>query len=72
MCDALGVGTHDVRRSLDEDEVKSCKLHGLAGKAPLAVSESGLYGLVLRSRKPEARTFRKWVTSVVLPAIRRV
>jgi prophage antirepressor-like protein len=35
------------------------------------ISESGLYALVFRSRKPEARRFRKWVTAEVLPAIRR-
>ena len=35
------------------------------------VSESGLYKLVMRSDKPEAREFQHWVTSVVLPAIRR-
>ena len=35
------------------------------------ISESGLYALILRSRKPEAQQFRKWVTSVVLPAIRK-
>lgn len=35
------------------------------------ISESGLYALVLRSRKPEARKFAKWVTSEVLPAIRK-
>ena len=37
----------------------------------LIVSESGLYGLVLRSRKPEARAFRFWMTSEVIPAIAR-
>ena len=35
------------------------------------VSESGLYALVFRSRKPEARRFRKWVTAEVLPALRK-
>ena len=35
------------------------------------INESGLYALILRSRKPEAKRFRKWVTSEVLPAIRR-
>ena len=35
------------------------------------ISESGLYALIFKSRKPEAKTFRKWVTSEVLPAIRR-
>jgi len=38
----------------------------------LCVDESGLNALVFTSRKPEARAFRKWVTSVVLPAIRKV
>lgn len=36
-----------------------------------AVNESGLYSLILRSNKPEARKFRKWVTSEVLPSIRK-
>lgn len=36
-----------------------------------AVNESGLYDLILDSRKPEARAFRRWVTSEVLPSIRR-
>lgn len=36
-----------------------------------AVSESGLYSLIFQSRKPEARKFRKWVTSEVLPSIRK-
>jgi anti-repressor protein len=34
------------------------------------VSESGLYSLILKSRKPEAKAFKKWVTSEVLPSIR--
>ena len=37
----------------------------------LCVNESGLYSLIFRSRKPEAKRFRKWVTSEVLPAIRK-
>ena len=36
-----------------------------------AISESGLYSLVMRSDKPQAKPFRKWVTSEVLPAIRK-
>ncbi len=35
------------------------------------ISESGLYALIFRSRKPEARRFRKWVTAEVLPQLRR-
>jgi prophage antirepressor-like protein len=37
----------------------------------LTVSESGLYSLIFRSRKPEAKRFRKWVTAEVLPALRK-
>ena len=35
------------------------------------ISEGGLYSLILRSDKPQAKAFKKWVTSVVLPALRR-
>ena len=44
---------------------------GLRGRAPWLITESGLYGLILRSRKPEARAFSRWVTKEVLPSIRR-
>jgi prophage antirepressor-like protein len=44
---------------------------GLPGRAPLFVNESGLYDLILNSRKPSAKRFRKWVTSKVLPSIRK-
>jgi prophage antirepressor-like protein len=71
VCDTLDIETTNVRRSPDTDEIKSLKLSGLPGRPPLVVSESGLYALVMRSTKPEAKAFRKWVTSVVLPAIRR-
>ncbi|MGE0107686.1 MAG: Bro-N domain-containing protein [Thiomonas sp.] len=76
VCNALGysntskaVGDH-----LDADERASEMVP--TPNAPLGVptniiSESGLYALVLRSRKPEARKFAKWVTSEVLPAIRK-
>jgi prophage antirepressor-like protein len=37
----------------------------------LFISESGLFALILTSRKPEARRFRKWVTSEILPEMRR-
>lgn len=41
------------------------------GRSPLIISEPGLYKLVMRSRKPEAKAFQRWVTHDVLPAIRR-
>lgn len=57
---------------LDEDEkgVSNADTPGGVQKLNI-ISESGLYALVLKSRKAEAKKFRKWVTSVVLPEIRR-
>lgn len=43
----------------------------VAGRSPLMINESGLYSLILKSRKPNAKAFRKWVTSEVLPTIRK-
>ncbi len=61
------VGDH-----LDDNEKGVTTGYTLGGDQRLTIiSESGLYALVLRSRKPEARKFAKWVTSEVLPAIRK-
>lgn len=62
----------DAASYLDEDEKGSATIRTLGGDQKLTViNESGLYALVLRSRKPEARKFAKWVTSEVLPSIRK-
>lgn len=59
-------------RGLDDDELTSELLNSdTQGRTMRLISESGLYALIFKSRKPEAKTFRKWVTSEVLPAIRR-
>jgi hypothetical protein len=59
-------------RMLDDDEKGVLNVHTLGGTQKVSViNESGLYSLIIRSRKPEARRFRKWVTSEVLPAIRK-
>ena len=74
ICDILGLSNHKVAvKALDEDEVSKVYLIDSIGRkqANLAVNESGLYTLIMRSNKPEAKTFRKWVTSEVLPAIRK-
>ena len=71
VCDALGIDTSHVTRSLDEDEVSNLPNWQNGGKAPLIITEAGLYSLILRSRKPEAKAFKRWVTHEVLPAIRR-
>ncbi|PPB87746.1 BRO-N domain-containing protein [Acinetobacter soli] len=59
-------------RNLDEDEKGMHILHTLGGSQNLTIiSESGLYSAILKSRKPEAKQFKKWVTSEVLPSIRK-
>ncbi len=59
-------------RHLDEDEKGLSIVQTPGGEQSLIViNESGLYSAVLRSRKPEAKAFKKWVTSEVLPAIRK-
>jgi prophage antirepressor-like protein len=57
---------------LDEDEKGIISSDTLGGKQDLlCVSESGLYSLVLRSRKPQAKAFKKWITAEVIPSIRK-
>ena len=59
-------------RLLDEDEKGVSNVYTPGGNQELAIiSESGLYHAVIKSRKPQARPFRKWVTSIVLPSIRK-
>ena len=73
VCEALGIEKYrDAVAALDPDERVSTNMDTLGGKQSMtAVSESGLYALVFKSRKPEAKAFRKWVTSEVLPALRK-
>lgn len=75
VCDALSIATNHVRESLDEDEVSNLRSTEIGpefgGKAPLIVSEAGLYSLILKSRKPEAKAFKRWITHDVIPAIRK-
>ncbi|WP_018124953.1 BRO-N domain-containing protein [Desulfovibrio oxyclinae] len=71
VCNVLGLDRTATRR-LEEDEKGVQEAHTLGGVQQVSVlSESGLYALIFTSRKPEARRFRKWVTSEVLPAIRK-
>ena len=71
VCAALDLAkTGTVLDSVDPDDKVRLNL-GLRGQAPWLVSESGLYALIMRSRKPEAKAFQKWVTGTVLPAIRK-
>jgi len=71
VADILSYGTaKDMVRILDEDE-KSVICSLGANRGTTVINESGLYTLILRSNKAEAKPFRKWVTSVVLPTIRK-
>lgn len=59
-------------RYLDEDERDTLKVESSGGvQEMIGISESGMYALIMRSNKEEARRFRKWVTSEVLPSIRK-
>lgn len=59
-------------RKLDDDEKGVDLIHTLGGNQEVStVTEPGFYKLVMRSRKPEAKAFQRWVTHEVLPALRR-
>lgn len=62
----------DMTRNLDDDEKGTQIVRTLGGNQEmLVINESGLYSAILRSRKAEAKRFKKWVTAEVLPAIRK-
>jgi prophage antirepressor-like protein len=70
-CDVLEIDSTQTRR-LDDDEKVLCLIQTPGGKQEMqVVTESGLYSLVLGSRKPEAKQFKRWVTHEVLPTIRK-
>lgn len=73
VCAVLGITKYrDVATRLDPDERGSFRVDTLGGTQEMTfINESGLYNVILRSDKPEARPFRKWVTSKVLPTIRK-
>lgn len=74
VCDILGTATRDLHKILESDEITNVDSIHIAqngGKAPLIISEPGLYRLVMKTRKPEAKEFQRWVTHEVLPNIRK-
>lgn len=76
VCRILGIGnSSDASRRLDDGEKDTLdQIEGIASpqvQSLTIISESGLYRLMMRSDKPQARPFQKWVTSEVIPAIRR-
>lgn len=73
VCRVLDLSSpHKVAERLDRDELTGIKVRsGGQTREMTFINESGLYTVILRSDKPEAKPFRKWVTSEVLPAIRK-
>jgi prophage antirepressor-like protein len=74
ICDVLEIKqTGSAIERLEEDEVISMNTVDSIGRKQEMqfINESGLYSLILTSRKPEAKKFKKWITSEVLPSIRK-
>ena len=70
VCDVLELSNPTVVANRLEDDERAKFNLGRQGEATV-ITESGLYAVILRSDKPNAKEFRKWVTSEVLPAIRK-
>lgn len=73
VCRALEISnSRMVAGRLDSDELMSVKLtSGGQRREMTVINESGLYAVIIRSDKPQAQSFRKWLTSEGLPTIRR-
>lgn len=72
VCSVLGLRQGDVKQRLDKGVVSTQPLETAGGiQQANFVNEDGLYDVILDSRKPQAKAFRKWITSEVLPAIRK-
>lgn len=74
VADILGYqnGSRDINRHVDEeDRHKVMLFDGNQDKETIIINESGLYSLILSSKMPKAKEFKRWVTSEVLPSIRK-
>lgn len=74
MCRALDISNHkDAIKRLDDDEKSGVDLTDPHGRVQFTkiINEPGLYSLILRSRKPEAKKFKRWITHEVIPSIRK-
>ena len=76
ICKLLSIENHkNITKRLEEDEVGTFELPHPQSKEKklemLCVNESGLYSVILRSDKPEAKAFRRWITHEILPEIHR-
>lgn len=74
VTDILGYqnGSRDINRHVDEeDRQKAMFFDGTQDKETIIINESGLYSLIISSKLPNAKKFKRWVTSEVLPSIRK-
>ena len=74
VCNILEIGNvTDTKNRLDVDEFDNIEVVDSIGKKQtmIFINESGIYSVILQSRKQEAKKFKKWVTSEVLPSIRK-
>ena len=73
VCKVLDLQSSAVMRRLEDGVISSHPIQDSLGRTQLAnfVNEDGLYDVILDSRRPEAKAFRKWITSEVLPTIRK-
>lgn len=74
VCSVLGYSrVADALRMLDEDDLGTHSVRGPDGleRPTQIISEAGLYSLILRSKRPEAKAFKRWVTHEVIPQIRK-
>jgi len=78
VCEVLGYSnTRDaIAKHVDKEDKqvltsRNATLENIPNRGLVVINESGVYSLILRSKKPEAKKFKRWVTSEVLPAIRK-
>ncbi|WP_054954990.1 phage antirepressor KilAC domain-containing protein [Paenibacillus dakarensis] len=73
VCEVLNLAPRVVRQRLNDDVCSTYPIPDSLGRTQdtTIINEDGLYDVILESRKPEAKAFRKWVTSEVLPSIRK-
>lgn len=74
VADILGYqnGSRDVNRHVDEEDRQKIMLfNGNQDKETIIINESGLYSLILSSKLPKAKQFKRWVTGEILPSIRK-
>lgn len=73
VCDVLDLAHRTVRQRLSDDVCSTYSIPDSLGRPQetTIINEDGLYDVILESRKPEAKQFRKWITSEVIPSIRK-